>query len=187
MFVKKINLTDYNLFTNKTSSVTIQLSKNKKYILIKNVLTKRCVVIEIKRILSSGSKCNLEVYNNNYFIVRSTSKVSGVKFYTKLIESIKISINTLLCITYLKGLGYRYESCNKNNILMQLNFSSIIKRELPYTIGAIIKDNLGIFFSYDKSNYLKTIKNIQKLRYPDYYKNKGIHIYGESYFLKSSK
>lgn len=188
MYKKKIGLSEYSVF-NKKSHLIIKISNDNKFIYIKNDNNGIFFVIDLSAITSTT--CIISLYNNETLIIKSKNRLDCQKVYTLLKARIKSTMNPYVVITYLKGLGYHYDTVTIekkiNKLITSLNYSNKIQTKFPKNIYINIHDNLGVFSSYNKEILLKYIKNFQKLRYPDYYKNKGIHIYGELYFLKSSK
>lgn len=143
--------------------------------------------------------------NNDFILLQNsmnllTSRENFIKFPRKLhyFFPLKRIFNTfftlfknaILGVQYgffkefkLNGVGY-YVWVDENCLFLDLGFGNIYKYELPDGIYAYAKKNKFFIYGVDKALVSNIASLLNKLRYPDVYKNKGLILSGKVYRKK---
>lgn len=127
---------------------------------------------------------------NKNFILNKSKLSEILKTQTKKINQILFGLDHhFFCLISLFGLGFKFEKLtNKNILLMKLGYSHDISFFVPSFVQVInLKENRLLLSSVSKDFLIGFAKSIQKYKFPDNYKKKGIFVKSQLFCLKKVK
>jgi len=112
--------------------------------------------------------------------------------FNKLISEFKTSLKGLLTGFFvelkLKGVGYRFISCNNNLLVFKIGFSHNIYKQIPSKITLYLESPTRISMYCSDLNILSQVcSNLKKVRKLDSYKGKGLVLQNDFIILKEFK
>jgi ribosomal protein L6P/L9E len=107
----------------------------------------------------------------NFFISKS-----HLNSYLVLLQSAYLGIHSgFFKVLHVKGIGFKsFYSFTKNALYFNLGYNHLTKYKLPSQMHVRLLKGYLILFSYNKQLLFQTLHEIQRLRYPDPYRGKGI-------------
>ena len=133
--------------------------------------------------LKNNSIFNIRIKKNKKYLKRIIPLYFTLK--RKIVCTLFGLLKMFISSAFLSGLGFKHEQ-KKKMLLFYLGYSHTIKMRIPENITIFSpKENILLFTGLIKEKLINFIKIVQKKKFPDLYKNRGVIIKGE--FLRKKK
>jgi len=115
------------------------------------------------------------------------SKQSFKSFVVNFKNSLNGVAYGFFTLLKLKGVGFRSWVDINNNLVLVIGFSHYVLYKIPEDVLVKSKKSKILIFGVDKHRVFQVASEIQNLRKPDVYKNKGIQFANKSLIIKVGK